>query len=138
MTSIILRTATRYMFPPLIVFSVYLLLRGHHYPGGGFVGGLVAGSAFSLYSLAFTVGAARDLLRLDPRDFAAIGLALALISGLPPLLGGHEFLTGTWWALPLPAGGTLDIGTPLFFDIGVYLVVFGVLLTLVFALGEEE
>ncbi|MBT8043099.1 MAG: Na(+)/H(+) antiporter subunit B, partial [Pontiella sp.] len=53
MTSIILRTATRYMFPPLLVFSIYILLRGHHYPGGGFVGGLFAGSAFALYTLAF-------------------------------------------------------------------------------------
>ena len=137
MTSIILRTATRYMFPPLLVFSVYVLLRGHHYPGGGFVGGLFAGSAFSLYALAFSVAEARNLLRVDPRDIAAVGLAVALLSGIPPLFASNTFLTGTWWELPLPAGGTLDIGTPLIFDIGVYLVVLGVLLTLVFSLGEE-
>jgi len=138
MTSIILRTATRYMFPPLLVFSVYVLLRGHHYPGGGFVGGLFAGSSFSLYALAFSVAEARNILRVDPRDIAAVGLAVALLSGIPPLFASNTFLTGTWWALPLPAGGTLDIGTPLIFDIGVYLVVLGVLLTLVFSLGEEE
>ena len=133
MTSIIFRTATRYMFPPLFVFSIYVLLRGHHYPGGGFVGGLFAGSAFTLYALAFSVGAARRLLRIDPRDMAAGGLAIALLSGLPPLFVDHAFLTGTWWELPFA-----DIGTPLIFDIGVYFVVFGVLLTLVFSLGEEE
>jgi multicomponent Na+:H+ antiporter subunit B len=137
MTSIILRTATRYMFPPLLVFSVYVLLRGHHFPGGGFVGGLFAGSSFSLYALAFSVAEARTILRIDPRDIAAAGLAVALLSGLPALFDRHSFLTGTWWTLPLPAGGTLDIGTPLIFDVGVYLVVFGVLLTLVFSLGEE-
>ena len=138
MTSIIFRTATRYMFPPMLVFSVYILLRGHHYPGGGFVGGLFAGSAFSLYALAFTVADARHILRMDPRDVSAVGLAIALLSGVPPLFSRHAFLTGTWWALPLPSGATLDIGTPLIFDIGVYFVVFGVLLTFVFSLGEEE
>jgi multicomponent Na+:H+ antiporter subunit B len=133
MTSIIFRTATRYMFPPLLVFSVYLLLRGHHYPGGGFVGGLFAGSAFALYALAFEVSAARKLLRFDPRDITAVGLAVALISGLPSLFSSSAFLTGVWWETPL-----LTIGTPLIFDIGVYLVVLGVLVTLVFSLAEEE
>ena len=138
MTSIILRTATRYMFPPLLVFSVYLLLRGHHYPGGGFVGGLFAGSAFVLYALAFNVESARKLLRFDPRDITAVGLAVALASGIPALFSGHDFLTGTWWKIPIRPGVMIDVGSPLFFDIGVYLVVLGVLLTLVFSLGEEE
>jgi multicomponent Na+:H+ antiporter subunit B len=138
MTSLIFRTATRYMFPPLLVFSIYLLLRGHHYPGGGFVGGLFAGSSFSLYALAFDVEAARKLLRIDPRDITAAGLALALLSGIPALLSGETFLTGTWWKLHFLTGGILEIGTPLVFDVGVYLVVLGVLLTLVFSLGEER
>jgi multicomponent Na+:H+ antiporter subunit B len=138
MTSIILRTATRYMFPPLLVFSIYLLLRGHQYPGGGFVGGLFAGSAFTLYALAFDVAAARKLLRHDPRDITAAGLAVALLSGLPALFSGHAFMTGTWWQIPVRPGVTFDLGTPVIFDIGVYLVVLGVLLTLVFSLAEEK
>jgi multicomponent Na+:H+ antiporter subunit B len=136
-TSIILRTATRYMFPPLLVFSIYVLLRGHHYPGGGFVGGLFAGSAFSLYALAFSVDEARNLLRVDSRDLTAIGLAVALCSGLPALIMGHPFLTGEWWDLHV-LGIELHIGTPTLFDFGVYLVVLGVLLTLVFTLAEEK
>jgi multicomponent Na+:H+ antiporter subunit B len=138
MISLIFRTATRYMFPPLLVFSIYLLLRGHHYPGGGFVGGLFAGASFSLYALAFGVEAARKLLRIDPRDITAAGLALALLSGIPALMNGDVFLTGTWWKLHVLPGAALDIGTPLIFDAGVYLVVLGVLLTLVFSLGEER
>ena len=138
MTSIIFRTATRYMFPPLLVFSVYLLLRGHHYPGGGFVGGLMAGAAFALYALAFEVAAARKLLRVDPRDITAVGLAVALISGIPALFSGRAFLTGEWWTIHLFGGAELEIGSPLIFDIGVYLVVLGVLLTLAFTLAEEE
>jgi len=138
MTSIILRTATRYMFPPLLVFSIYLLLRGHQYPGGGFVGGLMAGSAFALYALAFNVESARKLLRFDARDVTAVGLALALLSGLPPLISGHSFLTGTWWEIPIGGGNHIAFGTPVLFDIGVYLVVLGVLLNLVFSLAEED
>ena len=138
MTSLIFRTATRYMFPPLLVFSIYLLFRGHHYPGGGFVGGLFAGSSFALYALAFDVAAARKLLRVDPRDITAAGLALALLSGIPALISGDAFLTGIWWKLHFLPGVMLDIGTPLIFDAGVYLVVLGVLLTLVFSLGEER
>lgn len=133
MTSLILRTATRYMFPPLFVFSIYVLLRGHHYPGGGFVGGLFAGSSFTLYALAFGVSSARQLLRIDPRDITAIGLAVTLLSGVPALFSGNAYLTGTWWETPF-----MEIGTPLIFDIGVYLVVLGVLLTLVYSLAEEE
>ena len=138
MTSIILRTATRYMFPPLLVFSIYLLLRGHHYPGGGFVGGLLAGSAFSLYALAFGVDQARNVLRFDSRDITAVGLSIALLSGLPGLFCGNAFLTGTWWKVPIRPGVTFDLGTPVIFDIGVYFVVLGVLLTLVFSLAEEK
>jgi multicomponent Na+:H+ antiporter subunit B len=138
MTSIILRTATRYTFPPLLIFSIYLLLRGHHFPGGGFVGGLIAGSAFALYALAFDVPSARKLLRFDPRDVTAVGLALSLLSGLPPLFSGNSFLTGTWWEIPIGGGKHLTLGTPILFDMGVYLVVLGVLLTLVLALAEEE
>jgi multicomponent Na+:H+ antiporter subunit B len=126
------------MFPPLLVFSIYLLLRGHHYPGGGFVGGLFAGSSFALYALAFEVDEARKLLRFDPRDVTAVGLAIALLSGIPALLIGETFLTGVWWKLHILPGAVMEIGTPLIFDIGVYLVVLGVLLTLVFSLGEER
>ena len=138
MTSIILRTATRYMFPTLLVFSVYLLLRGHYLPGGGFVGGLFAGSAFSLYALAFDVAAARRLLPCAPQTITAVGLAVALASGIPALFSGGAFMTGTWRKVTVYPGFTVDIGSPLFFDFGVYLVVLGVLLTLVFSLGEEK
>ena len=138
MTSIILRTATRYMFPPLLVFSIYLLLRGHQYPGGGFVGGLIAGSAFALYALSFDVASARKLLRFEPGSITATGLAIALLSGIPPLFSGDTFLTGTWWKIPIRPGMTINLGTPVIFDIGVYLVVLGVLLSFIFLLAEEE
>ena len=77
MTSLILRTATRYLFVPLMIFSIYILLRGHHLPGGGFVGGLLAGAAFTLFALAFDVASARKKLRAEPVSLAVAGLAIA-------------------------------------------------------------
>jgi multicomponent Na+:H+ antiporter subunit B len=137
MTSLILRTATRYLFIPLMIFSIYLFLRGHHSPGGGFVGGLMAGAAYALYALAFDVATARKKLRVDPISLAVMGLAMACFSGVPALFYGAPFLTGIWWEIPLLFGAVFDLGTPLLFDLGVYFVVWGILLTLVFSLGEE-
>ena len=137
MTSLILRTATRYLFVPLMIFSIYILLRGHHLPGGGFVGGLLAGAAYALYSLAFDVASARKKLRAEPVSLAVAGLAITCLSGFPAVLYGKPFLTGIWWEIPLLFGAVFDLGTPLIFDIGIYFVVWGILLTLVFSLGEE-
>ncbi|MCY4506414.1 MAG: Na(+)/H(+) antiporter subunit B [Acidobacteria bacterium] len=127
-----MRETTRGLVPLILVFSVFLLLRGHDHPGGGFVGGLVASIAFSLYAFVCGPQAARGLLRADPRAVGAVGLAVAIASGfVASLREGAPFLTGQWGTV---AG--LSIGTPLIFDVGVYLVVVGVVLT--FVLGIKE
>jgi multicomponent Na+:H+ antiporter subunit B len=133
--SLILSTATRAIFPLMLLYSVFLLIRGHNEPGGGFVGGLVAATAFVLYSISYSVERARSALHVDPRTVMAAGLAVALLSGLPAWLAGQPFMTGQWLKTPLPVVG--KIGTPVVFDLGVYLVVLGVVLTMVFALDED-
>ena len=135
MTSLILCTAARFLMPLLLMFSIFLMLRGHNDPGGGFAGGLVATSAFALYGIAFGVAATRRALRVDPRGFIGIGLLIALASGLPSLFGNRPYLTGLWFYLP---GTKISMGTPVFFDIGVYLVVLGIALTIILALAETE
>lgn len=137
MSSLILRTASRYLLPIMLLFSVFLLLRGHQEPGGGFVGGLVASAAVILYAVAHDTRAARRLLRSDPRTLIGTGLLVASASGLLSLLGGNAFLTGLWAYLPLPGAGALDVGTPLLFDAGVYLVVLGTNLTIMLSLAEQ-
>jgi multicomponent Na+:H+ antiporter subunit B len=137
MTSLILQTASRFLLPLLLVFSLFLLARGHNEPGGGFSGGLVAAAAFTLYMFGSDVAAARAALRVNPRLLIAAGLAVAIGAGIPGLLMGNEFLTGEWVNLHLPLAGQLKLGTPLLFDTGVYLVVVGVTLTVVFSLAEE-
>jgi multicomponent Na+:H+ antiporter subunit B len=135
MSSLILVMATRYLVPVLILFSLFLLIRGHNEPGGGFVGGLVAGSAFALYAIAHTAHQARRLLRVPPRTLIAVGLLVALSSGLFSLLFRKPFMTGIWMTVELPIIG--KIGTPGIFDIGVFITVLGVVLQIIFELMEE-
>lgn len=130
--SIILVTATRYLLPLLLLFSFFLLLRGHNEPGGGFVGGLVAAAALALYALATSVTEAQRLLRIELRTLIGIGLLTALFAGLIGLMRGMPLLTGLWSSQPVPAIG--KVGTPLLFDVGVYLVVIGVTLKILFTL----
>jgi multicomponent Na+:H+ antiporter subunit B len=126
MRSIIFAALSRILFAVMIAASLFIFYRGHNEPGGGFVGGLVAASGFAIVALAEGTLAARRLLRIDPTILLGIGLLFALGSGLPGLALGHPFLTHQWATL-----GGLHIGTPLAFDLGVYLVVLGGVLSLV-------
>jgi multisubunit Na+/H+ antiporter MnhB subunit len=122
----------------LFVVSVVLFLRGHDEPGGGFIGGLVASAAVALALLAFGAERVRQAVRFHPRHLLGIGLALALSSGLFALLAGDPVMTGQWVEIPLGLAGPLKLGTPLLFDVGVFLTVIGFTLTIVLTLEEEE
>ena len=136
MNSLILRTAVRFLMPLLLLFSLFLLVRGHNQSGGGFAGGLVAAAAFALYSLSYNAAEARRVLRFSPSLLIAVALLIAVSSGLIGLLAGRPFLTGLWTYITIPGIGTMEVGTPVLFDIGVYLLVFGITLTMVFSLEE--
>ena len=138
MTSLILRTTTRYLTPLLLIFSVFLFWRGHNQPGGGFAGGLVAAAPFALLSIASGAARARQVLHVEPHMLIATGLLIALLSGVIGLLGGYPFLTGIWVYLGLPGFAAVEVGTPVLFDLGVYLVVIGITLSIIFALEEAE
>lgn len=138
MNSIILRAGTRYLAGLLLLFSIYMLLRGHNEPGGGFIGGLIGSTGFVLYAIACGTRDARAALRITPETIAVAGLAIALTGGLAAAAFGDAFFTGQW--LFLGATETdkgLPLSTVLVFDIGVYLAVFGSILGLVFAMEEE-
>jgi multicomponent Na+:H+ antiporter subunit B len=136
MATVILTTATRYMLPLLLLFSVFLMLRGHSEPGGGFVGGLVAAASFAFYAFAYGVKEAQRALRVDPKFLIGLGLLLAVGSASLAPLFGLPFMTGLWTERSFPVFG--QIGTPVIFDIGVYLDVLGVILLIVFSLAEGE
>lgn len=133
--SLFLNAAVRYLMPLLLIFSVFLLLRGHNEVGGGFVGGLVAAAAFMLYAIAHSPAEVHGLLPASPRTLITLGLLMALLSGLLPVFGGQPFQTSLWLPEPLPVLG--KVGTPFLFDTGVYLLVIGVILHILLTLAED-
>jgi len=137
MQSLILRTATRLLASLILVFSVYLLFRGHNSPGGGFSGALVAGTGFALYAIAEGAASVRRAIRIDPRHLIVFGMGLALASGLTAAFLGKPFLTGLWWTVAELPDYKLVLGTPFFFDVGVYAIVLGTIMTLILALEES-
>jgi multisubunit Na+/H+ antiporter MnhB subunit len=135
MTSSILQTATRLLMPLLLLFALFLLFRGHNAPGGGFVAGLVVAAAFVLHLMAFGIAASRRALLVAPSMLLPIGLSVALISGIPAVALGLPFMTALWTKVGV-GPGAIALGTPLVFDIGVFLAVIGVVLTIVFTLVD--
>lgn len=135
--SILLEVVVRLIFHALIVLSLYLLFTGHNSPGGGFAGGLVAGLALVTRYLA---GGRHELGATIPIDAGRIlgtGLALAVTTAVLPLFFGHSALASSWIDINLGPLGVLPVVTSTFFDIGVYLVVFGLILDVLRSLGAE-
>jgi multicomponent Na+:H+ antiporter subunit A len=131
--SVLMEVVTRLLFPSILVVSLFLLLSGHYRPGGGFAGGLVAGQA---YILRYVVAGAGDVERavpLRPGHLIGAGLTLAAVTGLTPLAFGRPPLTTTLWTWHLPVLGEVKTSSSLVFDIGVYLLILGVILTLLSA-----
>lgn len=137
MSSLILQTAARGLVSLMMLFSVFLLLRGHDEPGGGFIGGLVAAAAFILYAAAFDVTWARRVLGVEPQTLIGVGLGLAAGSGIIALIATEPFLTGLWIEPVIPGVGALPLSTVLLFDVGVFLVVLGITMLIVLTLLEE-
>ncbi|MBP1241355.1 multicomponent Na+:H+ antiporter subunit A [Frigoribacterium sp. PvP120] len=135
--SILLEVVVRLLFHAIVVVSIYLLFAGHNLPGGGFAGGLVAGMAFVARYLAggrFELGAAAPL---DAGKVLGTGLLIIVVTAVVPLFLGVDALTSTWVEGDLPLFGHVEFVTSTFFDIGVYLVVVGLVLDVLRSLGAE-
>ncbi|MEL7130995.1 MAG: Na+/H+ antiporter subunit B [Pseudomonadota bacterium] len=138
MNSIILRVGTRYLCGILVLFSLYMLIRGHNEPGGGFIGGLIGSTGFVLFAIACGTADARAALKVLPQNIAMTGLGIALLAGIAAALFGDALFTGQWLFINETADDKgIPLSTVLVFDIGVYLVVFGSILSIVFAMEEE-
>ncbi|BCA95786.1 Na(+)/H(+) antiporter subunit B [Legionella antarctica] len=134
MKSLILRTASNFLLVITLLFSIWVLFRGHNSPGGGFIAGLIAASGFALYLLAHGAQALRGIIRVKLSLLLASGFIFGLTSGLIALLQNKNFLTGIWINTKYIHG---QIGSPILFDIGVYLVVLGSILVMILALEES-
>jgi multicomponent Na+:H+ antiporter subunit B len=180
MKTVILAVAIRILIPIFIIFSVYILFRGHNHPGGGFIGGLIGAIAFvfhtmthgpqqtvdtflkiNLYGYPRQPNQSRSLylmrmmrvnvwrrrrkalhndvqhhmIHIEPIFIIATGLFLAASSGVAGLVFGKPFMSAFWADFSIPIIGTP--GTPILFDIGVYLLVLGVVLKITFVMSEE-
>lgn len=144
MTTVIARTVTRLVVPIILVTATGLLLQGHNLPGGGFIGGVLASTAFVLVYIIFGLEKIRTVLGAEPssesehspilwyRTTMAIGLLLAVSAGLLSMLFGNAFLGQGYTILHgVPVYGELEIASAIVFDVGVFLTVVGALLTIV-------
>lgn len=137
MRTLIFRTVAPFLSSLMILFSVFVLLRGHNQPGGGFIGGLIAASALAIYGIAFGVSPVRRAIRFHPMALAGFGLLLAAVAGILSIFSHVPFLTGLW-IYPKIFGVEVALSTPMMFDIGVYFVVFGSITSTALALEERE
>jgi monovalent cation:proton antiporter len=137
MTSLILTTVTRLVFFVVLLFSLYLLLRGHNSPGGGFIAGVMSALGILLQSIAWDLRYVRRVFRVEPRLLAGLGLLTSFATGVAPMLLGYPFLTSTFGHFHLPWLGDIEIASAFFFDLGVYFVVVGGTLLMTITLAEE-
>lgn len=135
MGSMLLRTTATLLGGMLAVLSVYALLRAHYAPGGGFAGGLILAAAVAVQLLAHGVARARRALRIDPRTLIGLGLLTsAAATWLGPVLGRP--LLAPVMGPDIPA--LAHVSSPLLFDVGVYLLVAGAAVTIMFVLVEDR
>ena len=138
MRSVILDEADRWLFPVVLLVSVYLTFRGHNAPGGGFIGGLVASAAFVL---RYLTGRHREDPIYEvfrPHTIVGAGMLVSTITALAPLFFGDSLLESHIWKWKIPVFGELKIVSSTFFDLGVYILVIGVVLSILVALGIDQ
>lgn len=139
---IILRTTTTLIAFILLGFSAYLFFAGHNAPGGGFIGGLMTSAAIVLMYMAYGIKSMEKILPINFRHVIPVGLLIAALTGIGGLLFDQPFLTQTFAYFQLPVLGKTELATALLFDLGVYLAVVGVTMTIILTIandrGEEE
>lgn len=135
---IILESVTKVVSFMILSFSIYLFMAGHNNPGGGFIGGLMTASAFVLKYLAFDLETVMGRTRFNFRMMIGVGLLIAVVTGLGGLLFNQPFLKNTFGYFYLPILGKTGLATAVLFDLGVYLVVVGITMTIILSIGEDE
>jgi multisubunit Na+/H+ antiporter MnhB subunit len=135
MTELYLRLLDRILTPTLLLLSIFFFLRGHNLPGGGFIAGLVAAAAFQLEILSQGEIAVRKRIGWALQPVAGIGLLLAIGAGIVGIFDS-QFFKGLWVDIPLGPLGNLEIGTPVIFDLGVFLAVAAVVISYLLGLNH--
>jgi len=137
MRTVIFRAIAPYLTSLMVLFSIFVLLRGHNEPGGGFIGGLIAASALAIYGIACGVEPVRRAIYFHPMGISAFGLFVGTLAGVLSVFAGVPFMTGLW-VYPMLFGVEIALSSVLVFDIGVYLVVVGAIGSIALALEERD
>ena len=135
--SLILEEAERWLFRLILLVSLFLMVRGHNAPGGGFIGGLVAGAAFTLRHLSGRTGEVDLCGRVRPHVLLGTGVLVAVTTAMAPLFAGDALLESAVLAGDWPVVGRFKLVSAAVFDLGVYLAVIGFVLTVLVVLGES-
>ncbi|TDL30377.1 Na(+)/H(+) antiporter subunit B [Jeotgalibacillus sp. S-D1] len=135
---LILKTVTKVISFIIILFSLHLFFAGHYEPGGGFIGGLMTAAALVLLLLAYDMKTVNTILPFNYKIMTALGLLIAVLTSAGALLFNVPFLTHAYDYFELPLLGETSLHTAVLFDIGVYLVVIGITMTIIQTIGESE
>ncbi|SHJ97605.1 Na(+)/H(+) antiporter subunit B [Desulforamulus aeronauticus] len=134
---VILQTVTKIVTFIILTFAIYLFLAGHHEPGGGFIGGLVIASALTLLYLAFDIETVREGLPVDFKVVAAVGVFIAVATGMGSILFDQPFLSQAFGYFNLPIFGKTELATAVLFDLGVALAVVGTGVTIILSISRD-
>lgn len=135
---VILRTISKIVIFIVLTFALYLFLAGHNSTGGGFIGGLMTASALVLLSMAFGMDVSRKIVPVNYRAMAAVGLLIAYLTAMGSFLFGAPFLSHAFGHFELPLLGDTELATAVLFDLGVYLAVVGVTMTIIYSIGRDD
>lgn len=138
MNSVILQLASKYIRWIFITFAFIVLFRGHNLPGGGFIGGLLAGLAIIFNGFAYNMYYIKERMTRRSMFSISMGIAVIILSFIPSLFLGEPFMKGEWLKISKGVFGMLKLGTPTLFDVGVFLIVTGVTLLFFVSLTKKE
>lgn len=135
---VIVRSVTKVAVVIIFTFAINLFISGHHFPGGGFIGGLTFTSGLILLFLTFNIEAVRKNIPLDFKVVAAVGVLIAVLTGVGGMLFDAPFLKQTFGYFELPVFGKTELATAVIFDVGVALAVIGTAITIIMSIGDDR
>jgi len=122
----------------IFTFAINLFISGHHHPGGGFIGGLASASALILLFMTFNIESVRKNIPVDFKVMAAVGVLMAVLTGVGSMFLDIPFLTQAYGYFELPLFGKTELATAVIFDVGVALAVIGTALTIILSIGDDH
>lgn len=135
---VILSSVTKVALFIIFTFAINLFFSGHHHPGGGFIGGLAFASAITLLFLTYDIESVEKNLPVDFKIVAAVGVLIAVLTGIGGMVFDAPFLTQSFGYFYLPIFGETELASAVIFDTGVALAVIGTSLTIITSIGKDR